>query len=279
MCASATCLTAQGLPWSASCHSNLVWTVAFHLNILIGFYFSRDFIMCPGNSVPVLLPLNLSMAFAILFHVLTCCLGLGTCAVCLREPRECELPVPVWRAVCSATDLVPWSSPGSSAHLCLCRGLGCALSPARWALCPAAQHSRPPHAPCPRPRVSLSPCTRWGHQCCRASVTVSVLLFSPGKRSLSSSFVLFQQEETDLNQMKNKLEHSCFPGNLHSSVSGLPLVLVWELGIQRISGSQIFHNDFTRVFSPTWGKFKRVSAETRDSEEPLYCQLNSVDPK
>lgn len=69
--------------------------------------------------------------------------------------------------------------------------------------------------------------------------SVLLLLFSP-QRGLSSFFDFGRKTQIQI-KMKTKPEQNFLPRGSHSPLNAL-LFLIWELRIQRISGSQIFHN-------------------------------------
>lgn len=82
--------------------------------------------------------------------------------------------------------------------------------------------------------------------------SVLLLLFSP-QRGLSSFFDFGRKTQIKI-KMKTKPEQNFLPRGSRSPLNAL-LLLIWELRIQRISGSQIFHNPLSGL-STILGKLK-----------------------
>ena len=107
--------------------------------------------------------------------------------------------------------------------------------------------------------------------------SVPLLLFSP-QRGLSSFFFDFGRKTQIKIKMKTKSEQNFLPRGSRSPLNSL-LFLIWELRIQRISGSQILHNPLSGLShhpGETWGGWVQRGEIQRNC---FYHHLNSVHPK
>ena len=142
----------------------------------------------------------------------------------------------------------------SSPHHCLCLCQGHCLSSqpsARFTLLLCQREAtRASTAACTRVAVAASPSTGTFPTPCQlpargllpmlsSDQSVLLLLFSP-QRGLSSFFDFGRKTQMKI-KMKIKPEQNFLPRGSRSPLNAL-LFLIWELRIQRISGSQIFHN-------------------------------------
>lgn len=238
-------------------HIDLMRKVAFHVNILIDFCVQRNVTPCPGNAVPVLQALSLSVALVVLFAGLVGFVSWEDASPGSRGPGQ------------GAGSVRRGGRPGAAAARALPRGRP--PPPPRplqagGVLAACSLHT----GASPAPRAPACAPTTGGRGRISRAVTFPPAVFAGVASTVLPSFDFSRKTKIKINEKKTGAQR--LPGGF------LPGLRLRMLRAGRIQGVGVFHafpTGLQRRLLPAWGGRGGRARGGGAAEQPCHV-LNSV---